>query len=391
VPGALVILLGVVFVGPIVSYMPNFVIAGLIIYAGLDLLLEWVFESRRRLPLVEWCLILLILFVIIFAGILNGIIAGIGLSVAMFVYNYAKLPVIRLRGSVQDMRSNVERSSDDSELLGRHGQAAEIFALQGYLFFATVKVIVDQVRDRAEDSGRELRFVIMDFSNVSGCDSAAISAFSSILNLASKHGFVLLFSGIPSPVMRLFELSQVIFIDPDLVKTLPDLDHAIEYCEERMLVERGKARAADGGDALSFLKAALGDDEALADLAGTFHLMELKKGEYLIRRGEAADDVFVVLSGRVRVQIELPDGRVLRLRTMTPGAIVGDIAFYTGQRRTADVVLDEDSTVMRLSVSDLRRIEATNGALAARIHRLLAKTLAEKLVLANNVIRLSLR
>ncbi len=391
VPGALVILLGIVFAGPIVSYMPNFLLAGIIIYAGLDLLLEWVYESRRRLPLVEWYLILLILFVIIFAGILNGIIAGIGLSVAMFVYNYAKLPIIRLRGSVHDMRSNVERSSEDTELLGQHGKAAEIFALQGYLFFATVKVIVDQVRDRAEESGKELRFVVMDFANVSGCDSAAVSAFSSILNLASKHGFVLLFAGIPPHVMRLFELSQAIFIDADLVKTLPDLDHAIEYCEESIISQKGQARAADSSDALSFLRAAIGEDKALTDFARTFECIDMKKGEYLIRRGEAADDVFVVLSGRVRVQIELPDGRALRLRTMTPGAIVGDIAFYTGQRRTADVVLDEDSTVMRLSAADLRKIEETNGALAAQIHRLFAKTLAEKLILANNVIRLSHR
>jgi SulP family sulfate permease len=76
---------------------------------------------------------------------------------------------------------------------------------------------------------------------------------------------------------------------------------------------------------------------------------------------------------------------------MTPGAIVGDIAFYTGQRRTADVVVDEDSTLMRVSAADLRKIEETNGALASRIHRLFAKTLAEKLILANNVIRLSRR
>jgi SulP family sulfate permease len=229
----------------------------------------------------------------------------------------------------------------------------------------------------------------MDFANVSGCDSAAVSAFSSIINLASKHGFVLIFAGMALPVTRLFELSRAIFIDADLVKTLPDLDHAIESCEEKIISEKGRARAADSNDALSFLKAAVGEDRALADLALSFGTIDMKKGEYLIRRGEAATDVFVVLSGRVRVQIELPDGRALRLRTMTPGAIVGDIAFYTGQRRTADVVLDEDSTLMRVSAADLRKIEETNGGLAAQIHRLFAKTLAEKLILANNVIRLS--
>ena len=113
-----------------------------------------------------------------------------------------------------------------------------------------------------------------------------------------------------------------------------------------------------------------------------------KEGDYLIRRGEAADDVYIVLSGRIRVQVELPNGRILRLRTMTPGAIVGDIAFYTKQRRTADVIIDRDSTVLRLSSDGLKQIEKADGILASGIHRILARTLAEQLVLANNVIRL---
>jgi SulP family sulfate permease len=73
---------------------------------------------------------------------------------------------------------------------------------------------------------------------------------------------------------------------------------------------------------------------------------------------------------------------------MTPGAIVGDIAFYTKQRRTADVIIDRDSTVLRLSSDGLKQIEKADGILASGIHRILARTLAEKLVLANNVIRL---
>ena len=76
---------------------------------------------------------------------------------------------------------------------------------------------------------------------------------------------------------------------------------------------------------------------------------------------------------------------------MTPGAIVGDIALYTGQRRTADVVIEEDTTVLCLSAAVLAEIETSYGNLAAAIHRVFARTLAEKLVLANNAIRLAQR
>lgn len=390
VPGALVLLVGVIFAGPIVSYMPNFLISGIIIYAGFDLLLEWVYASRRRLPLVEWCLILLILCVVIFSGILSGIIAGIGLSMVMFVYTYARLPVVRTHGSVRELRSNVERSPEHNELIGRHGETAEIFALQGYLFFATAKVIVDQVRQRAENAkNSSLRYVVMDFSHVSGCDSAAVSAFVSVLNLASKHEFKLLFAGLPEPIRLLFERAQTIFIDENLVRDFSDLDHAIEFCEESIIAEKAMTHTAACSEALSYLQSAIGEHEDLEKLSTLFTKLELKKDDYLIHRGETADDVYIILSGRVRVQITLADGRLLRLRTMTSGAIVGDIAFYTQQRRTADVILDEDAIVLRISSADLHNFEKTNGSLASKVHRLFARTLAEKLILANTAIQLA--
>ena len=391
VPGAVVLLLGIVFAGPIVTYLPNFLIVGIIIYAGFDLLLEWVYASRRRLPFVEWCIIILILVIVIFSGILNGILAGIALSVGMFVYNYAKLPVIRAHATVRDMRSNVERPVESNRLLDRHGQEAVVFVLQGYLFFATAKIILDQVRSHVEGKpDRRPRHVILDFANVSGCDTAAVTAFASILNLASGYGFALLFSGLSTPVKLLFERSQSIFLGGD-VREFPDLDHAIEYCEECIIAEGGDHAGVATQDAVSYLRSVIGDDPGIEAIAHRFEVTALKKGDYLIHRGEAADDIFVGLRGRVRVQIPLPDGRTMRLRTMTPSAIVGDIAFYTAQPRTADVILEEDSTIMRISSAELRALEVENGAMAAQIHRVFAMNLAEKLTLANRVIQMSQR
>lgn len=390
--GALVLLVGLVFAGPIVSYMPNFLIVGIIMYAGFDMLLEWLYVSMRRLPFVEWCIILLIVLFVIFDGILDAILAGIGLSVVIFVYNYAKLPVIRTHGSVRDMRSNVERSPESNRLLSQHGDEAVIFALQGYLFFATAKIVVDQVRERAESKqDNKLRYVVMDFAKVSGLDSAAVTAFSSILNVASKNGFVVLFAGLSEPMRLMFERSQSIFTNTELVREFPDLDHAIEYCEESIISGDALRHEDSGQDAVSYFRSVIGDHQDLESVSGRFETERMKKGDYLIRRGEAADDIFVILAGRVRVQISLPDGRILRLRTMTSGAVVGDIAFYTNQRRTADVILEEDSIIMRVSSAQLQEIEKVNGALAGKIHRFFARTLAEKLVVANNAIQLSQR
>ena len=74
-----------------------------------------------------------------------------------------------------------------------------------------------------------------------------------------------------------------------------------------------------------------------------------------------------------------PDGARIRLRSMLPGVVVGEVTLYTGAPRTADVVAETPSVVLRLSRESIKKIEAADPELAAAVHRWLAGTLAERL------------
>jgi sulfate permease, SulP family len=69
----------------------------------------------------------------------------------------------------------------------------------------------------------------------------------------------------------------------------------------------------------------------------------------------------------------------MRLRTVGPGAVVGELALYTGSGRTADVVAEVPSEVLRLSRADIDRLDADDPELAAALHRWLATTVSERL------------
>ncbi|MEI6798327.1 MAG: cyclic nucleotide-binding domain-containing protein [Pseudomonadota bacterium] len=386
------LILAVIFAGQMTSLTPIFLTSGMVLYAGLDFLVEWLVKSKQRLPFWDWMLILVIFSVILFLGIFSGIVVGVLLSVVLFVVNYARIPVIRTFGNVSNWRSHVDRSPEESASLGKLGGSCEIVSLQGYLFFATAETIVDHVRSRLKNSQHDaLKFLVLDFSHVGGCDLAAIVAFANIVNIASKSRFLTILAGMSGEVRSLFERSGMIILKSETVLDFVDVDHAIEFCEEALLADGGIKAQDTAGDAMSFLTLKLDAHADLPAVLDRFRTIHLAKGDYLIRKGDTAEDVFIILSGRVHVQIDLPNGRTLRLRTLTPGAIVGDIALYTGQRRTADVVIDEDTTVLSLSAEDLAEIERSYGNLAASIHRIFARTLAEKLVLANNTIRLAQR
>jgi sulfate permease, SulP family len=99
----------------------------------------------------------------------------------------------------------------------------------------------------------------------------------------------------------------------------------------------------------------------------------------LIRQDEPPGDVFVLESGRLSVDLVTPEGTRMRLRAVRPGVVVGEIAMYTGVPRTADVVAETPSVVLRLSRASIKRIETVEPALAAALHRWLATTLSERL------------
>ena len=105
----------------------------------------------------------------------------------------------------------------------------------------------------------------------------------------------------------------------------------------------------------------------------------LSDGAVLIRQGESPDDVYVLENGRLRVETVTERGTRMRLRTLRPGVVVGEVAMYLGEPRTADVVAEGPTVVLRLGRGSIDRIEADDPELAAALHRWFATTLAGRL------------
>ena len=81
----------------------------------------------------------------------------------------------------------------------------------------------------------------------------------------------------------------------------------------------------------------------------------------------------------MQVEMVTIEGTRVRLRTVLPGVVVGEIAVYTGIPRTAGVVAETPSVVLRLSRASIEQLDAAEPELAAALHRWLARTLSERL------------
>src|ERR1044072_9056879 len=72
----------------------------------------------------------------------------------------------------------------------------------------------------------------------------------------------------------------------------------------------------------------------------------LRRGQTIFHRGDEGSFMMAVLSGRVRITTVSADGKEVTLNVINPGEILGEIALLDGQRRSADAVAVEESTVL---------------------------------------------
>ncbi len=383
---ALMLALMLPFAGVLAGAMPTFVAAGLMIALGVELIHDWLWQSRRQLPPIEWLVVLAIPLGMIAFGFIGGMALGLGLSIVTFVYNYARLSVIRVNASLRERKSSIDRPPAENSLLDLEGEQVQVLELQEFLFFGTAEQVVEAIRQRLQDRSRlSLRFVIIDFRRVSGMDAAAAATFVKIRNLLAGSEVELVFSSLSADIEQALARNGIDFAGDTGLARERDLDHALERCEEQLIA--AIAREETWQDVEDYLAQTIGPSTRLRDLVASMQEIRLQPGDRFIRAGEPGDDLFLLWTGRAKVEAVLGNGKRLRLRTVKPGVVLGEIAIYRGGPRTADVVAEVPSTVYRLERRQLRYLEQADPELALLVHRLCATTLSERLTIANRVVQ----
>ena len=114
------------------------------------------------------------------------------------------------------------------------------------------------------------------------------------------------------------------------------------------------------------------DAEALEALAADAYPRRVLAGEWLIREGDDAEDLYVVLRGRLRA-VAGAEGRTLRV--LGPGAAIGELALLTGSARSASVQAVRDSTLLQLGRGRFVELMERDSGFAAAVARELAAQL----------------
>lgn len=183
--------------------VPTFILGGLLIYVGLEFLIDWLWKAREELPMSDYLVVILILIVVMFSDILQGVSFGFFVAIVLFVVNYSQLSVIKTETNGSDHASNVDRDLETRELLNQEGNRILILILQGFIFFGTADKLISAIRSRIMDQeGSRFDFLVLDFHHVSQLDTSAIVNFAKLAQLSDRLGFHIVISGAHENAIR---------------------------------------------------------------------------------------------------------------------------------------------------------------------------------------------
>ena len=96
--------------------------------------------------------------------------------------------------------------------------------------------------------------------------------------------------------------------------------------------------------------------DVLRELESEVELITLAGGETLFQHGDPGDSAYIVMSGRLRVVVEVEAGEERTLNELGRGEVLGEMALLTGDSRSATVHAVRDTDLARISRRGFHRL-----------------------------------
>lgn len=369
-------LIVLVFGAEFLSLLPSGLFAAVISFLGLDLLYGWLWLERRRLPLRDFAIVLLILVVAATIGFMEALAAGLVVAAMIFIFSYARIDFLRPVSSLRLRRSIVERSDEEADYLTEVGGRVAIFELRSFLFFGTANALLERVSMFLSKKDEVLDFIVLDFKHVQGLDASATFALTKIAEVCRQEGASLVISGMLPEIRQQYE----VFTDPEADNKLlqfKSLDDALQTMETVLLSRRDRASSRG---AVSLFLSGLGKRYPSLDLEQIFESVELADGDVLVTQGQTSRDIYVLQSGLLRAEVKDDQGNALVVARVLPGGIIGEVAYYGSGERSATLVAEGPAMLLMLTPDKLEGEAGLPPSLVVELHQLIASQLARRLI-----------
>ncbi len=197
-----VILIGLtlLFLTPLFYYLPNSILASIIMVAIVSLVdikeAKYLWYANKK----DFSLLIITFLATLFWGIEQGILVGISLSLLIVTYESTR-PHISILGRVPNTNyykdlARFEELEDREDVL--------IIRFSGKLYFANAAGFKDKLTKAAKEKGDALELIIINAKSITDIDSTAIHTLQDIYRYYKNEGIDVCYSGMIGPVRDAF-------------------------------------------------------------------------------------------------------------------------------------------------------------------------------------------
>ena len=193
---ALLIILTLLFLTPLFYFLPNAILASVIMVAVFGLInlseVKHLFQTDRT----DFWMLLVTFGGTLALGIEQGILIGVLLSLGAIIYK-TSLPHIAVLGKIpgKPHYRNIERF-DELEIR----EDILIVRFDALLYFANVEYFNDQFESMIDKKGENIRLVILDADSINGLDSSGSHGIKKLFDFCKVRGIQFFIVGAKGPI-----------------------------------------------------------------------------------------------------------------------------------------------------------------------------------------------
>lgn len=378
----------------LIAYLPLAVTGGLLVAVAWIMVDEWsrrlprqllqghgLTSSQHRTLLENYLVMLAVVVTAVATSLITAVFVGVVGAMLLFVRRNSG-NVIRRELHGNHHHSLRQRSISRMRELEREGWRIVLLELDGSLFFGTA----DRLAREIEGFASKAEYLILDFRRVTEIDVTGARILQQATREVSAKHCQLVFASVNPDGARGRMLAMLGGAGlPERRFWFDAADDAMEWAEEDLLAKFDLPEPRDR--LLSVRETQLGrslDKDDLQKVQDALTELRIERGAPIFSTGDKADGLYVVIAGSVSVYLRGDKGQGRkRVASLAPGVVFGEMGLLDGLPRSADLIADEDSVVLKLTRAHFDEIRRSHPDIAATILFNLSTEMATRLRYVN--------
>jgi SulP family sulfate permease len=200
---AVLVLLTLLFLTPLFYYLPQAVLASIVMVAVFNLIdiqeVKFLWKSNKK----DLMMLIITFLATLFIGVVEGILVGVFCSLILLIYR-ATVPHIAILGKVPD--TEVYRNISRNVNLEQRKDIL-IIRFDAELFFGNADYFSEYIQNKIKDSSPTPRLLIIDAESITGIDATAMYNVTELYRDLEKQNILCYWAELKGPVRDSMELA----------------------------------------------------------------------------------------------------------------------------------------------------------------------------------------